>query len=415
MLKKLRKKFILIAVLSFAAALLLILGVINTVSFANVMVNVDQRIEMLAREYSIFPDGVLAALPDLIFAQDGWFGRDGGPSEEARYDSRFFTVSFDADGTVTTVNTGWIAATDAQEAAYIAAALYAKNKTNGITGNYRYRALDTDTGTTYIFLECSRELDTFYTFLTASCLAAAAGLVVVTLLVVLFSKLAIRPVAESYEKQKRFITDASHELKTPLAVINAANEVTEMETGETEWTQSIQKQIARLNSLTEKLVMLSRMDEESYKPTTARFDLSGAVSETVQSFEAVAQHKNKSYTADIEAGLSFDGDETAIRQLVSLLIDNAMKYSDDAGNIEVSLKRSGKNTVLKVANTVESIPKGNNDVLFERFYRADASRNSGTGGHGIGLSVAKAIVQAHKGKISAVSPDGKSIVFSVVL
>lgn len=414
MLKKLRKKFILIAVLSFAAALLLILGVINTVSFANVMVNVDQRIEMLAREYSIFPDSILSALPDLILAQDGWFGR-GRPSEEARYDSRFFTVSFDEDGTVTTVNTGWIAATDAEEAADIAAALYAKNKTNGITGNYRYRALDTDSGTTYIFLECSRELDTFYTFLTASCLAAAAGLAVVTLLVVLFSKLAIRPVAESYEKQKRFITDASHELKTPLAVINAANEVTEMETGETEWTQSIQKQIARLTSLTDKLVMLSRMDEESYKPTTARFDLSGAVSETVQSFEAVAQHKNKRYTADIEAGLSFDGDETAIRQLVSLLIDNAMKYSDDAGNIEVSLKHSGKNTVLKVSNTVESIPKGNNDVLFERFYRADASRNSGTGGHGIGLSVAKAIVQAHKGKISAVSPDGKSIVFLVVL
>jgi signal transduction histidine kinase len=414
MLKSLRRKFICIAVLSFAAALLLILGIINTVSFANVMVNVDNRIEMLAREYSLFPDGVLSAPPEILFGQDGLFGR-GGLSEEARYDSRFFTVTFDEDGTVTVVNTGRIAATDAEEAAAMATTLYVKGKTTGITGVYRYRAVETYSGTMYVFLECSRELDTFYTFLTASCLAAAAGLLVVTLLVVLFSKIAIRPVAESYEKQKRFITDASHELKTPLAVISAANEVTEMETGETEWTQSISKQIARLTSLTEKLVMLSRMDEESYRPTTANFDLSVAVRETVQSFEAVAQIKNKTYTADIENGITFNGDETALRQLTSLLIDNAMKYSDEGGRIEVSLKRSGRNTVLKVFNTVESIQKGSNDVLFERFYRADASRNSDTGGHGIGLSVAKAIVQAHKGRISAVSADGKSILFTVTL
>ena len=414
MLKKLRRKFICIAVLSFAAALLLILGIINTVSFANVMVNVDQRIDMLAREYSLFPDGVLSAPRDFDQGRIVWFSY-GGLSEEARYDSRFFTVTFDEDGTVTTVNTGWIAATDAEEAAALAQSLYAKHRESGITGTYRYRAVETDAGTMYVFLECSRELDTFYTFLTASCFAAALGLIVVTVLVVLFSRIAIRPVAESYEKQKRFITDASHELKTPLAVINAANEVTEMETGETEWTRSIAKQTERLNSLTEKLVMLSRMDEESYAPVTAKFSLSDAVAETAQSFEAVAQYKNKNYTTHIEAGVEYEGDESAIRQLMSLLIDNAMKYSDEGGSIDVSLRRTGRSAEIKVTNTVESIKKGSQDVLFERFYRADASRNSATGGHGIGLSVARAIVLAHKGKISAVSPDGKSIVFTAVL
>ena len=414
MLKTLRKKFILIAVLSFAAALLLILGVINTVSFYNVMANVDNRIEMLASEYSLFPDGFFSDSVDIFLGQTPLFGRRGR-SDEARYDSSFFTVTFSDTGEVTAVNTGRISATDPEEAEAMAAALYAKNRFSGVTGDFRYRAFETSYGTMYVFLECSRELITFYTFLTVSCLAAAAGLAVVTVLVVLFSKRAIRPVAESYEKQKRFITDASHELKTPLAVISAANEVTEMESGETEWTRSISGQIKRLTSLTEKLVMLSRMDEESYRPTAANFDLSAAVRETVQSFEAVAQIKNKTYTADIEDGITFNGDETALRQLISLLIDNAMKYSDEGGRIEVSLKRSGRNTVLKVFNTVESIKKGNNDVLFERFYRADASRNSDTGGHGIGLSVAKAIVQAHKGKISAVSTDGKSILFTVTL
>ena len=415
MLKTLRKKFILIAVLSFAAALLLILGVINTVSFYNVMANVDNRIEMLARENVLFPEGFFSDPLDILLEQTPLFGRRGGLYDEARYDSRFFTVTFNASGDVTAVNTGRISATDPEEAEAMAEALYAKNRFSGVSGNFRYRAFATTAGTMYVFLECSRELVTFYTFLTVSCLAAAVGLAAVTVLVVLFSKRAIRPVAESYEKQKRFITDASHELKTPLAVISAANEVTEMESGETEWTRSISGQIGRLTSLTEKLVMLSRMDEESYKPKTVKFDISAAVGETAESFTAVAQQKNKRYTADIEPRLTYTGDENASRQLTGLLIDNAMKYSDEGGKIEVSLKRSGKNTVLKVFNTVESIPKGNNDILFERFYRADSSRCSETGGHGIGLSVAKAIVQTHKGKITAVSPDGKSITFTAVL
>ena len=414
MLKTLRKKFILIAVLSFAAALLLILGVINTVSFYNVMANVDNRIEMLASEYSLFPDGFFSDSVDIFLGQTPLFGRRGR-SDEARYDSSFFTVTFSDTGEVTAVNTGRISATDPEEAEAMAAALYAKNRFSGVTGDFRYRAFETSYGTMYVFLECSRELITFYTFLTVSCLAAAAGLAVVTVLVVLFSKRAIRPVAESYEKQKRFITDASHELKTPLAVISAANEVTEMESGETEWTRSISGQIKRLTSLTEKLVMLSRMDEESYKPKSEKFNISAAVGETAESFTAVAQQKNKRYTADIEPDLSYTGDESAIRQLTGLLIDNAMKYSDEGGKIEVSLKRSGKNTVLKVFNTEENIPKGNNDILFERFYRADSSRSAETGGHGIGLSVAQAIVHAHKGKISAESRDGRSIVFTAIL
>ena len=190
--------------------------------------------------------------------------------------------------------------------------------------------------------------------------------------------------------------------------------MTELETGETEWTRSISKQITRLTSLTEKLVMLSRMDEESYRPNAVRFSFSEAARETVQSFEAVAQYKNKNYTAEIEDGIEYEGDEHAIRQLMSLLIDNAMKYSDEGGNIAVRLKKSGKNIELQVENTAENLKKGNQEILFERFYRTDASRNSATGGHGIGLSVAKAIVTAHKGKISAVSPDGRRIVFTAV-
>ena len=190
---------------------------------------------------------------------------------------------------------------------------------------------------------------------------------------------------------------------------------TEIENGETEWTRSIDKQIKRMNSLTEKLVMLSRMDEEGYSPNRAEFSLSQAVSDTAHSFDAVAEQMGKKYRVSVEENLRFTGDENAIKQLVSLLTDNAMKYSDEGGYINVSLKKSGKYYELRTENSVTGIEKGNRDILFERFYRSDASRNSATGGHGIGLSVAKAITEAHKGKISAFSPDGKSIIFTALL
>ena len=410
MLKKLRRKFILIAALSFALALVLILGVVNAVNYANVLRSTELRLEQVVRR-DISDRVTRSPWDDFFFPER----RSRYFEEEDPENERWFTVTVFADGSASAENTLRADAPDAEAAEALALRLYGANDAQGLISGWRYGAVRVGSDIVYYFLDCTRETDAFRSFFTASCLAAAAGLLLVTLLVVIFSKLAIRPVAESYEKQKRFITDASHELKTPLAVISAANEVTEMESGETEWTRSISKQVARLTSLTEKLVMLSRMDEENYKPNVARFDLSAAARETAQSFEAVAQHRQKTYTAEIEDGVFYEGDESAIRQLLSLLIDNAMKYSNENGSVAVRLKRAGRSVHLQVENTVDDMEKGDKSEFFERFYRADASRNSATGGHGIGLSVAKAIVTAHKGKISAVCPDGKSIVFTAVL
>ena len=354
-------------------------------------------------------------IPAPAASTTGLNAEAAGCSDEALFDSRYFTVTLNEKGTAVEINTGKIAAIASEDAEMLANTLYRRNLTKGVVDTYRFRVLQQGPYTEYFFLDCSRELSTFSSFLSISVLAALIGLAVVTTLIVICSKMAIAPVAESYNKQKRFITDASHELKTPLAVINAANEVTEMESGETEWTKSIHKQTSRLTSLTEKLVMLSRMDEESYKPNAAPFDLSEAARETAESFTPVAQYKGKNYTLQIEDGITYVGDENALRQLISLLVDNAMKYSDNGGDISVSLKKSGRSTELKVENTTPGIQKGDQSILFERFYRTDASRNSATGGHGIGLSVAKAIVTAHKGKITAVSPDGVRIVFTAIL
>lgn len=433
MIKTLRRKFILIAMLSVTAVLLLIVGSINVSNFITVVRDADLRLRYLSEygaDRAALPDGDLPEFPSegesfpaekadsLLpdgFGKGGIFDKKGRLSAETPFESRYFTVRFGADGTITAVDTGRVFAVDAETAKTMAQEAYDKGKTGGFSDNYRFMAYEENGETVYLFLDAGRELNTFYSFLSASLLVSVLGLGLVFLLVLLFSKKALKPVEESLQKQKRFITDASHELKTPMAVISAANEVIELENGESEWTKSIDKQIKRLTSLTEKLVLLTRMDEETYRPALVSFDLSSAVTETVDSFEAVAQIKNKTLSAEISPGITYQGDENGIRQVVSLLTDNALKYTNDGGSIRVTLKKSGKNAVLTMENTVDKVEKGDLSVFFERFYRADASRNSSTGGHGIGLSVAEAIVRSHKGKITAHSPDGKRVVFTVTL
>jgi signal transduction histidine kinase len=235
------------------------------------------------------------------------------------------------------------------------------------------------------------------------------GLLFVFILVCIFSNILLRPVAESYEKQKRFITDASHELKTPLTIIDANTEVIEMTSGESQWTRSIRKQISRLSSLTEKLVFLTRMDEGTSQPEMMDFPVSDAILDTAGAFVPLAEARGRTLTIDTEPNLTCHGNEGMIRQLVSLLLDNAIKYSSEGGQINLTFSRHGKNFCLIIENTVDEITPGPHNEFFERFYRSDASRNQKSGGYGIGLSVAYAIVHAHHGKISAHSDDNCSL------
>ena len=220
---------------------------------------------------------------------------------------------------------------------------------------------------------------------------------------------------ESYEKQKRFITDAGHEIKTPITIIDADAEVLEMDLPGNEWLQDIRFQTKRLASLTNDLIFLSRMDEEHTQLQTIDFPLSDLVSETAQSFQSLAKTQKKEFVTDIEPLLTMNGDEKSLRQLVSILLDNALKYSPENGSITLSLHKAGKMIHLTVTNTVESLAKENLAYLFDRFYRTDQSRNSQTGGYGLGLSIAKAVVTAHKGKITATASDSSSLTLDVLL
>ena len=198
-------------------------------------------------------------------------------------------------------------------------------------------------------------------------------------------------------------------MKTPITIIDADASVLELEVGENEWLADIQKQAKRLADLTNDLVFLSRMEEEDTHFQMIEFPLSDVIVETAQSYEALAISQEKTFTLQVEPLISFCGDEKAFRQLTSLLLDNALKYSSDNGVITLTLKKTDRSIRLSVYNTCAPISQEDLKHLFDRFYRTDKSRNSQTGGHGIGLSVAKAIVTAHKGTISAASADGHSL------
>lgn len=376
-----------------------------------------------------------------------------GISPESQFDTRYFTVTINSKGDVENIDTSKIASVSSENAAQYAKKLWKSGKKgdgkNGFSESFKYLTVGEGGSTMYIFLSCQRELSTIRTYVLASVGISVFGLAVVFVMIYFFSGKILKPVSESYEKQKRFITDASHEIKTPLTIIDANTEVIEMMEGENEWTSSTRKQVARLTSLTEKLVFLSRMDEEATKLEMLEFSLSDAILDTAEPFKAIARTKGKKLTIDVTDGILYTGDEKTIRQLVSILLDNAMKYSgcsnasfekgninktnlnkttqtqndcvttiNPAPEIEISLKPSGKNRIITVWNTVDetaNIKKGRQDMLFERFYRTDTSHNSKTGGFGIGLSAAYAIVKAHKGKITAESKDGRSIKFTIVL
>ncbi|MBR6282498.1 MAG: HAMP domain-containing histidine kinase, partial [Lachnospiraceae bacterium] len=377
MIRELRKKFIAASMLAILIVLALIIGIIDMANYLNVDKSTRQRMEMLIENEGSFEnlkqqrmgmqpleEGAQPQMPQ----NRGLFNNN--IMKETPFDARYFSVDLDESGAVSTVNMDSIASVTEEDAKTMAQTVLEEGKETGYYEGFRYAKATKSDGTNYyVFLDCNRELATFSSFFRASLIVSAIGALSYLVLVLIFSKIVLRPVAESYEKQKRFITDASHEIKTPLAIIDANTEVIEMEAGESEWTKSIRNQIKRLTSLTEKLVFLSRMDEESTKLEMREFDLSGLLDETIDSYEAVAISAGKTLERVIAPNVRLYGDETNILQMITLLMDNAMKYSNEQGDILVKLEQmqKGKHHLkLTFRNTVEEIAVGNHDEFFER-------------------------------------------------
>lgn len=412
MIGKLRIKLIIASMVSLLTVLLVIMTAINLLNYSKIVSDADSTLTLLAENDGAFPGGGrIQPPPDEDFAPHA-----PHLSPEFPYEIRYFFAVLDADGAVASVNTGKIAAVDTSEAIEYAQCVWQQGKTQGFLGSYRFLRSETTAGQTLIlFLDCRRSLDTARTLLLSCLGVSIVGSLLVLLLLIFLSGRIVRPFRISYEKQKQFITDAGHELKTPLTIINADAELLAMDIGENEWLTDIQHQTSRLANLTGDLILLSRMEEAQPQLQLLELPLSDLVEETALPFQAVARAQGKTLDCHIEPLVSLCGEEKSLRKLVSILLDNAVKYAAPHSTITCTLDRYKGALRLTVRNLVEgSVTREQTACLFDRFYRTDQSRNSQTGGYGLGLSIAAAIVSAHKGRITAsATNDGAALVITV--
>lgn len=236
----------------------------------------------------------------------------------------------------------------------------------------------------------------------------------VFVLLLFLSKRAIQPFVENLERQRQFITDASHELKTPLAILSADMGLLEDTYGTDKWLESAKSQIIRLDKLIKNLVELARTEETIKEDAMAWFSVSEIAQANVDAFQMLAEADGKVLTAEIAGGISLKGVQDNFFRLFSILLDNAVKYCDPAGTIRLCVLMRGRNIYISISNPCIGVDTAQLSRYFDRFYRADSSRARSTGGYGIGLSTAKAIVARHKGRISNHYADG-IITFTAVI
>lgn len=416
MISRLKRKVIVLTTISLLALLILIVSGMNIISFASLINESDEILNLISDSGGKFPE-IRDGMPER---QDvnGQMPKELERrfSEELQFETRFFSVVLTASGDTVRTDTGKIAAVDTTEAVEYAEKALSSGKEKGFIDNYRYLIKNEDENRLITFLDCTRKLDSFRTFLYASIIVSLAGFVVISVIIIIISGKIIRPIAESYEKQKRFITDASHELRTPLAIINANIDVIEDEVKDTESIEDIRNQTERLRNLTEDLVTLSRMEEGNAPIVKSMFSATDIIADISLGFKPLANGKGINLNVLNEQGVELNGDKKAFSKLVSILLDNAVKYTPSGESIDFELKTQGKSAVIICKNTTENeMSKENTAHVFDRFYRTDASRNSSTGGHGIGLSIAKAIAEAHGGRINAASPDTHTFIITATL
>lgn len=427
MIGRLRKRFIRIAVLSVALVMLLLSLIVNIANFASVNADVDSLLAMVSDERGGFGDMLAPAGgegfrggkgKDMEPDGGGWLEQreDKRFNSETPFSTRYFVLNYDAEGTLCSCDLSHIAAVSEDDTAEYLAAALRRGVGSAYYGGYKFLVTAQSDGTyRAVFLDCFTQLRSVRMVLVMTLLADVLCLVFVYILVVVFSKKAIDPVVRSAQQQKQFITDASHELKTPLTVMTTSLKVLEMEVGQSKWIDKASAQTEKMTDLVNSLVTLSRMDEEEPPITLTDFDLSAAVSETAESFYDSALAEGHEIKTEIAENLSYHGDETAIRQLVSILLDNAVKYAQPGGEITLSLQREHRGVVIRQSNPCEPMAQEDLGKLFDRFYRADKARSSEKKGFGVGLSIARGIAEAHKGSITASCPREGLIEFTIML
>ena len=398
MIRTLQRKFVITAMAAITVLLLFLLGAINGANMVLVGHQIDRTLQVISElESGDVPDLLPAAAPPRPMM--------AAPKND--YDtflsSNFFVVRFDRDGAVVSSDVSRTTAVTETEARELAAEVYESGKSEGRAGRFRYLLGERPggQGSFLLFLDTSGEIGSYLRVLLLSggaglvCWGAMLGLVVV------LSRRAIRPIVENMERQKQFVTNAGHEIKTPLAIIQSNTEALELYQGESKWSRNIKTQTRRLDGLMKNLLTLARMDEGAGQTKTEDLSLSDLTARAIRDFAQPMEARKLILRADVQPEVRMQGDPAQLEQLLSLLMDNAVKYADEGGTVWVSLQKQEKRVCLSVRNTCGTLPDVPPEKLFDRFYRFDAARTQKTGGYGIGLAVARSIAAANRGTLRA--------------
>lgn len=407
MIKTLQKKFIVSAMLAITILLVILLSAINV---GNIAISATQSRQMLGM---LLNEEIMLQPPQRRNHPIGFL--EAPMDENSKMSAVYFTVRIDRNGNVMRIDTGRIASVTAEEAVQLCQKVIDEGTAQGKIQNFRYKrgVSERDNSIVYLFLDTSTQLHNILLVLFFSLVAGTVCWTGMLFLVILISKKAIRPIAENMERQKQFVTDAGHELKTPLAIILANTEAMELYHGENKWSKNIREQTLRLNDLMQNLLMLARADESQECNSLEKLPFSSIVSETLQMFREAAKLKELQISRQIETGVEIWANKEQIQRLISILIDNAVKYSVQNGTLEICLWRKGKSVILSIENTCKELPKCPPEKLFDRFYRADAARTQQSGGYGIGLSAARTIAGLYGGTIKASYEASDKIRFTV--
>lgn len=418
----LRRKFMIVAIAALVAALLLIFAALNIWNHMLATERVDSVISVLYENDGVFPEEW--KLKDPRYKR-GTFEA----TSETPFETRYLAATFDTARSLTSLDATHVAELDEQEAAEVIGHMLDGVANAGYYDRYRFRVFTEQDGSGMIIaVDCFQQLQSSHTLLLISVAIMGATVTITGLFIVPLSKRFVDPYVRNLERQKRFVTDASHELKTPIAIISANTDLIEATEGESSWTRSTRAQTARLNKLTGELIELARTDEPIERALREDVDLASIVRREVEDFLPLAEASGKTLACTIDTfegaatrasvadgleGISarevdkaepriiVSGSPVELDRLVSVLVDNAVKYCDDNGSIRVRLEQRKREIVLTVTNPCASLTTQDTRRIFDRFYRADASRSRSTGGNGIGLSIAQGIVSRHEGSIRA--------------
>lgn len=402
MIRRLHRQFILIATVAIFLIVAAALGVVNGAIYF--LVQDDIRSVMA---YIVNNGGTVSG--ERRPAADGWLSSGSWMDDtpEFTYQTRYFSVLFDREGSAKVININQIAAFSAKEAVETAVEAAVHGQAEGFfkkdKASYAYTVADTREGTLVVILDCTRDMAVVNTVLKYSALFGFLCILLYVAIITVLSKRAIRPFIRNAENQKRFITNAGHELKTPIAIISANAEALELISGKSEWTDNILKQVRRLSKLINDLITLARVGEATPRDVTLTdVDLTALVRSAAEAFRPVIADAGKTCRVEVDEGVAARAEPRFYGELVNILLDNAAKYCDDGGAITVRLtaRKNGRGAQLSVSNDYRDGAHTDYSRFFERFYRGDTSHSSSKEGYGIGLSMAEDLTKLMKGKIS---------------